>query len=90
MSTETKQKLKRHATDPAVWLLIIILGGVVDLRRCFEVFRQLPEMKTTQEEHGREIRKLHDSINEVKDALKRNKIAAADPNRTEITTANYQ
>jgi hypothetical protein len=64
-----------------VALLMATLGGTFDIRRYVDVLKNMPEMQRKQESQGR-------AIEEIREVLKRNKIAGGKED-TDTATAIY-
>lgn len=63
-------------------LLIVNVGGVIDIRRCVEALNKLPEMQRTVEQNSKDIR-------EIEAVLRRNKLVSTGPDAVNISTAQY-
>ena len=82
MSSSRKEKVKFTWGSFTAILLIVIFGGVIDIRRCIEALNKLPEIQQTLEQNSRDIRDIHD-------VMRRNKIVLNSPGSTDISTAQY-
>ena len=82
MSSDSKEKANFTWRATITILLIVNLGGVVDVRKCVEVLNKLPEMQRMTEENTREIKA-------IKEILVRNKLADSGPDAVNISTAQY-
>ena len=83
MSSKSKEKADFAYKAFTVVFMITLFGGVVDVRKCVEVLRQLPELQRTTEENAKDIKA-------IKDILVRHKLADSFEKIREITTAKYE
>ena len=89
MSGEKREKLQISWAGIASVMLALNLLGTFDVRRYVDVLKNLPEIQRVQREQGEALDKQGKSIKEIEAVLKRNGLAAADADRIEISTAQY-
>tara|TARA_R110000868_G_scaffold71743_1_gene209796 strand:+ start:2531 stop:2809 length:279 start_codon:yes stop_codon:yes gene_type:complete len=83
MSSVSKVKANFTWRASITILLIVNLGGVVDVRKCVEILNKLPDMQRMTEENTREIKA-------IREILVRHKLADSIESIHEITTAQYE
>ena len=83
MSSKSKEKADFAFKAFTVIFLFFTFGGVVDVRKCVEALRQLPELQRMTEENAKDIKA-------IKEILVRHKLADSIENIREITTAKYE
>ena len=83
MSSKSEKKADFIFKAFTVVFLLTTFGGVVDVRKCVDALRQLPELQRMTEDNAKEIKV-------IKDILVRHNLADSIGNIHEITTAKYE
>ena len=82
MSSTSREKVTITWGGVVAVLLIVNVGGVVDIRRCVEALNKLPDMQKMVEQNSKDIR-------EIEAVLRRNKLVSSGPDSVNISTAQY-